>query len=82
MFILLIDREAKQGDNALGSIRPSVCVFSRLKSVVKKSHYLCKVFVCVSLISSADAVDRLLILYVFDTTTNQWHAAVDIRGSA
>ncbi len=40
---IIIDREAlaKQGDNALGSVRPSVCPsVSRLK----KSHYQSKEF--------------------------------------
>ncbi len=67
---------AKQGDKALRSIRPSVCPFVNLcalsawpnaeksnnpKSAAKKSHYQSSVFVCVSVISSADEVDQLLI---------------------
>ena len=50
--------------------------------MAKKSHYQSKVFFCLSVISSADAVDRLFILYVLDATTNHWRASVDIRGSA
>ncbi len=64
---------AKQGDNGLGSVRPSICLCVYLcvlsvlsclnhKSAAKKSHYPSKVFVCVSVISSMDAVDRLLLL--------------------
>ena len=44
--VVIIDREAlaKQGDNALGSVRPSVRLFVCLsvcnpKSAAKKSHY-------------------------------------------
>ncbi len=42
---------------------PSAAKSNDPKSVAKKSHYQSKVFVCVSVISSADAVDRPLIIY-------------------
>ncbi len=46
---------AKQGDNEIGSIRPSVCL-----SVSVRSHNQSKVFVCVWN-NCTDAVDRFLI---------------------
>ncbi len=53
----------------LASVRQFVCLFvyaltamsNNLKSAAKKNHYQSMVFVCVSVISSADAVDQLLI---------------------
>ncbi len=48
---------AKQGDNALGSVRPSVCLSVRLfvcvlvLSKCKRGHYQPYSFVCVSVIS-------------------------------
>ena len=64
---------AKQGDNALGSVRlsvrpsvcPSVClsVCALTQKRAKKSHYQSMEFVCVSN-NHADAVDRLLIFEV------------------
>ena len=60
----------KQGDNALGSIRLSVCPspLCRVQQRAKKSHYQTMVFVCVSNNRSdannrADAVDQLLIVH-------------------
>ncbi len=46
-------RPRSEGDNALGSVRPSVCLFvlSWLNCLTYKSHYQFKVFVCVSVIS-------------------------------
>ena len=66
-------RLRSEGDNILGSVRPSVCLSVRLsvrpsvrlsalsRQRAKKSHYQFKVFVCVSN-GRADAVDRLLIV--------------------
>ena len=54
-------------------VRPFVCLFvcaamrNYLKSTAKKNHYQSKVFVCVSVISSADAVNRLLITIAIAT---------------
>ena len=46
----------------IASVRPSVCLTSHNpKFASENSHYQSKVFVCVSVISSADAIDRLLI---------------------
>ncbi len=61
---------AKQGDNALGTVRPSVhlsvCPSVRLSVhlsiYAKENDYQSKMFVCVST-NRADAVDRLLILF-------------------
>ncbi len=44
-----------------GSALPSAAKSNDPKSMAKESHYQSKVFVCVSVISSADAVDRPLI---------------------
>ncbi len=62
MNFLVIDREAlaKQGDNALGSIRPSVRLSVRpfvCLLACQHSHYQSKVFVCVSII-----MGRILII--------------------
>ncbi len=60
---------AKQGDNVLGSVRPSVCMSVRLSVSVrvqqraKKGHYQSEEFVCVSN-NRADAVDRLLMIVI------------------
>ncbi len=53
---------AKQGDNRIGSVHPSVSQRShgRVQQRAKKSHYQFKVFVSVSN-NRTDAVDRLLI---------------------
>ena len=54
--LIITDREslAKQGDNALGSVRPSMCLseLSGLPSAEKsdKSYCQSRVFVCVSVI--------------------------------
>ncbi len=48
---------AKQGDNALGTVRPSVFLSAL------SHHYQSKVFVYLSN-NHADAVDRLLIMHV------------------
>ncbi len=64
-------RPRSEGDNVLGSVRPSVrpsvwvypgqrSRLCRVRQRAKKSHYQFKVFVCVPN-SRADAVDRLLI---------------------
>ncbi len=59
LVCLFYYRPRSEGDNALGSVRPSVCPFvglcvrgSALPSAAKsnKSHYQSKVFVCVSVI--------------------------------
>ncbi len=55
-FVIIIDRVAlaKQGDNALGSVRPCVRVSVRLRALSQlnrlsnKSHYQSKVIVSVS----------------------------------
>ncbi len=46
-------RPRSEGDNVLGSVRPSVRLsdLSRLNRLTNKSHYQSKVFVCVSVIS-------------------------------
>ncbi len=60
---------AKQGENALGSVRLSVCMsklsclgarLCRVQQRAKRSHYQSKMFVCVSTYC-ADAVDWLLL---------------------
>ena len=65
---IIIDRVAlaKQGDNVLGSVRPSV-----RPSVRHHSHGWTEVFVCV-LSCLADAVDRLLIAEVARTGKCSW----------
>ncbi len=60
---LIINRIAleKQGDNALDSIHPSVCVFVCLCVLSKENHYKSIDLVCVSVISFEDVVDQLFI---------------------
>ncbi len=64
-YLLHIYRPRSEGDNVLGSVRPSVrpSARSRLnRQRAKKNDYQSKVYVCVSN-GRADAVDRLLILW-------------------
>ncbi len=59
-------RPRSEGDNVLGSVRPSVRPLTaepfdlRVVQRAKRSHYQSEVFVCVSN-NHADAVDQLLI---------------------
>ena len=77
----IINRKAlaKQGDNALGSIRAYVCLPSHSWRVITCLVCLC---VCNQVAykgNSADAVDRLLILkYDWSTETSVWRPS-DIR---
>ncbi len=54
---------AKQGDNRIGSVCPSVGHHSH----ARESHYQSKVFVCACVGNHADAVDQLLILLMSET---------------
>ncbi len=69
LFIPINYRPRSEGDNVLGSVRPSVCLsvrslplswLNRVQQRAKRGHYQSEVFVCV-LNNRADAVDRHLI---------------------
>ena len=61
-----------------GSALPSAAKSNNPKFASEKSHYQSKAFVCVSVIGSMDAVDRLLILITL-TGSSQRIGTIKVR---